>query len=165
MQPKKEHPSLATLHQYLQAVPEEATLVGSREDYKALPALWQAQIQFFDATGSDFLYVYWESANLVTGPLYQPFLGTPLLYTSTWTNWKEKELSKWLYNRGIAFGQPVWALANFSPIVVQMTWKMVLKLGEQLFQGDDVAIFDSSLQWCLFYYHADTLFWGSNDRA
>ena len=157
--PKKK-PSLATIQEYRIPLPKEYTLLGDQEDYEQLPPHWQEQIHFYDKTGSDFLYQYWDSSNLITGPLYQPFLGSPFTHLEQLTSWESQELAQWLYDRGLAFGQEVWLLSNFRHTAVQMTWKMVIKLREELFVGDDVVLFDNSLQWCLFYYHEEVFFWG-----
>lgn len=158
--PKKQL-SLATIQDYRIPMPEEYTLLGNQQDYAQLPPHWQEQIHFYNKAGSNFLYDYWESADLITGPLYQPFLGSALPQLEQWSSWESPELAQWLYDRGIAFKQEVWLLANFKPTAVQMTWKMVIKLREELFNGDDVVVFDNSLQWCLFYYHEEEFFWGS----
>jgi hypothetical protein len=158
-------PSIENIEAYRTKVPDTTTLIGDKADYEALPAHWQEQIVFYNQAGSDFLYDYWEHSNLVTGPLYQPFLNSPFPYQSACSILENGQHKKWLYERGIAFGHWVWALSNFSATACCLTWKMVLKLQDALFVGDDVVLFDESLQWCLFYYHEDCFFWSSRTRA
>lgn len=40
---------------------------------------------------------------------------------------------------------------------------MVIKYWEGLFFADDIAIFDQSLNWCLYFFHEDYLYFGKDN--
>ena len=42
---------------------------------------------------------------------------------------------------------------------------MALKLSDVLVVSDDVAIFDETGQWCLFFFHEGTFFYGAINCA
>ncbi len=63
----------------------------------------------------------------------------------------EKEIKKWLYNRGIPFSQKVFL--SLSPRCgFVLTWKMVIKNSSILFFGSDQTIFDRTLNWWLTFH-------------
>ena len=46
---------------------------------------------------------------------------------------------------------------------IYTTWKMVVKYSPDIFFGNDVIVFDKTLNWCLFYFHHDHLFFGRDN--
>jgi len=44
-----------------------------------------------------------------------------------------------------------------------MTWKMLIKYSDCLFIMDDVMVFDNTLNWCLFFFHEDKMFFGKDN--
>lgn len=139
------------------------TLLGHQQDWAALPPLFQAQIAFFpQAEVGDFLYTYLHQAPLVTGPAYAPFRqGDFKTIDQCDLDPNDKALKKWLYEHGLPFAQWVYVLGNYQGPPMTMTWKMVLKLAPSLFVSDDIAIFDQTGQWCLFYFHEGIFFFGN----
>lgn len=73
----------------------------------------------------------------------------------------EKQVKKWLYNRGIKFDQIV-----FIPMqpdrAIALTWKMVIHYSPDLFFGHDLAVWDRTLNWVLIYDHNDIFNFGKN---
>jgi hypothetical protein len=41
---------------------------------------------------------------------------------------------------------------------------MLLRFSPFIFYGDDVAVFDRSINWCLFYYHENDMFFGKDRK-
>ena len=46
---------------------------------------------------------------------------------------------------------------------IMLTWKMVIKYWKEMFWVTDLKIFDGSLNWALFYYHENQLFFGKDN--
>ncbi len=70
-----------------------------------------------------------------------------------------RELRKWLYERGIRFDRKVfWSTQPEEAFV--LSWKMVIKFSAQLFHGNDEVIWDKSLNWVLVYDHNDVFYFG-----
>jgi hypothetical protein len=69
-------------------------------------------------------------------------------------------MKKWLYNRGLAFQSEVFVLSNSKDQAMFTNWKMVLRYAQDIFGFDDTAVFDHTMEWCLFYYHEDQMFFG-----
>ncbi|MEP5943914.1 MAG: hypothetical protein ABJ356_05090, partial [Balneola sp.] len=74
----------------------------------------------------------------------------------------DSAIKKWLYNNGIPFSKYVFIDCDRSGQSVMLTWKMVIKYWEGIFFADDIVIFDSSLQWGLFYYHESEVYFGTD---
>ena len=74
----------------------------------------------------------------------------------------EKEIKKWLYNLPIPFDKFVYIDSERSGEAVMLTWKMVIKYWEGIFFADDLIIFDKTLNWGLFYFHEDYLYYGTD---
>lgn len=73
----------------------------------------------------------------------------------------EKEVKKWLYQRGIPFRQKVFI--SFQPDTgFIMTWKMAIHFSNDLFFGHDLIVWDKTVNWALFYNHNDYFCFGRN---
>ncbi len=70
----------------------------------------------------------------------------------------EKELKKWLFNRGIPFSNLVFLVYSRTEAVA-LTWKMILKYWDGVFLHDTM-IWDRTVNWCLFYDHNDVITFG-----
>jgi len=75
----------------------------------------------------------------------------------------DNNIKKWLYELEIPFNKYVIIDLDRSGHSVLLTWKMVIKYWEGIFFADDIAIFDLSLNWCLFFFHEDYLYFGKNN--
>lgn len=72
-----------------------------------------------------------------------------------------QEVKKWLFNLGIPFGQKVfWSHQPEWGFV--LTWKIIVKYSDEIFVGNDVVIWDRSLNWCLIHHHDDAFHFGSD---
>lgn len=75
----------------------------------------------------------------------------------------EKEIKKWLYERGLPFDKNVilsWD-ANNAMVV---PWKLLIKYFNIFYYGvsDDLTVFDPSLSWALLFFHEDEIYFGTN---
>ena len=148
--------------------PDAWTLLGSTDDYDRLPGSHKEQILFLDAAATKFIYEYLSSAKLVGEDISDPFSKGNFKTVEKFndladTDESRQRLKKWLFKRGIAFRTWVYVLPNYNRHPILMTWKMVIKYSFDLFFNDDVTIFDDSLNWCLFYFHHNILFFGKDN--
>jgi len=150
--------------------PQGWTPFGDAKDFEALPETHKEQILFLDGTAREYLFRFTApSFNLLTGGGWDPFAKGNFQSVEECMDLMNTEdgkqrLKKWLFKRGVAFSTPVFVLFEGYDDPILMTWKMVIKYSDLLFFGQDVMLFDKSLNWCLFYFHENQLFFGKNNR-
>lgn len=147
--------------------PEGWTVFGNAAQFDALPQATKDQVFFLSPEATDYLLDYVHTVQLITGGGWDPFakgnFKTVEIFDAFYGDEESRQvLKKWLYHRGLPFGNMVFLLqANESAILT--TWKMILRYSAFIFPGDDLLIFDKTLNWCLFYYHDDKLFFGRDN--
>lgn len=139
------------------------TIFGSEEQFRALPDATKDQIVFLDKQATDYLLDLAHTSRLITSGGWDPFKdnfrSVETFNRFSCTDESRQLLKKWLYHRGIRFSNQVFVLQNNDNAILT-TWKMILRYSPVIFPGDDVMIFDQTLNWCLFYYHEDMMFFG-----
>lgn len=140
------------------------SFLGTPEEAHNIPPEHKDQIFFLNEEASRFVAAYLDGSRMLTGPLWKPFNEK---YFKTINAFEvtidcEEELKKWLYHKPIAFDHFVFMYSSWSDQVVMLTWKMVIKYWDGLFSGHDLALFDQTLNWGLFYFHEDFLYFGSD---
>lgn len=148
--------------------PEGWTVFGSAADFDNLPETHREQILFLNKDAGKFIFDFSEAAHMLTGGPWDPFAKgnfKSVVKFSEFSRTPEtnQQLKKWLYSRGIPFSSWVFVLFNGSGEPMLMTWKMLIKYCRNLFEVDDVMVFDSTLNWCLFFFHEDHLFFGRDN--
>jgi hypothetical protein len=148
--------------------PEVPTIIGTAKEFDTLPETHQAQLLFLNEAASKFLYKFLSDAHLITSGFWAPFekgnFKTVEEFSQLNRTDESKQLvKKWLYQRGIAFGNWVYVLQNGPEPAMLMTWKMVIKYSADLFIHHDVVIFDQTTNWCLVFFHEDKLFFGKDN--
>jgi hypothetical protein len=75
----------------------------------------------------------------------------------------EKEIKKWLYQRGLAFDMEVF-LSWGSSVSMIVPWKLLIRYFDTFYyvSSDDLTVFDQSLNWALLFFHADEIYFGTN---
>jgi len=159
---------LENLKQFTIARPSAPGLFGTAADFDNLPGTHREQILFLDKAASEYLFSFTDDwSNLLTGGGWDPFakgnFRTVETYPGNFGTESKDELKKWLYQRGIPFKNWVFLLTNTEPALM-LTWKMVVKYAAILFGFDDTMVFDHTLNWCLFYYHEDRMFFGKENQ-
>jgi hypothetical protein len=78
---------------------------------------------------------------------------------------EDQKVKKWLYQRGIPFSAPVF-LTYDSSTAVLTTWKMLVRHWRLFYYSisDDLTVCDSSMTWCLLFFHEHELFFGTNKK-
>lgn len=148
--------------------PESSTLFGTAKEFDDLPASHQAQILFLNKEASEYIWNFSSAAHLITGGHWAPFEKGNFKEVDEFSDFSYKRdnnqaLKKWLYKRGIPFSTWVFVLENSNDQAVLTTWKMIVKYSSELFIMPDMMVFDRTLNWCLFYFHEDKLFFGRDN--
>ena len=72
----------------------------------------------------------------------------------------EKDIKKWLYQRGIAFDKDVYLSWQPDSAMI-VPWKLVIKYFDD-FGWQDITVIDRSLTWALLFYHENEIYFGTN---
>ncbi|MCK7591057.1 hypothetical protein M0G43_10770 [Subsaxibacter sp. CAU 1640] len=132
------------------------------ENYDLLSEQHLAELKPLDEDGAKFLATYLNDCGIhdqlpFKAGLFRNFDETYIL------NGNEKEITKWLYRRALPFDKEVY-LSWDNQIGMITKWKFVVKYWDSLFYGgpDDLTVFDQSLEWALFFFHEDIIYFGTN---
>jgi len=161
---------LENLRDYTLAAPKGWTAFGNVDDFNALPGTHKEQLLFLDKTATEYLLGFsGSSANLLTGANWEPFAKGNFRTVEECNDLQGTEesnaaLKKWLFGRGIPFKAWVFVLFEDYDSAMLMTWKMLVKYADLLFLRNDVMVFDSTLNWCLFYFHENRLLFGRDSQ-
>lgn len=143
------------------------TIFGSATEFDALPEATKDQVFFLNKEATKYLLGYVHTARLLTGGGWDPFAKGNFKKVETFYKFygddeSRQLLKKWLYHRGIAFSNEVFLLQSNEDAILS-TWKMIIRYSPFIFPGDDVMVFDRTLNWCLFYYHENEMFFGKDN--
>ena len=161
---------LENIRKFIVNRPEGVTAFGNAGHFDALPETHREQILFLDKTARKYLFSFTgESANLYTGHESDPFAKGNFRFVEKLDNLVltpegEQELKKWLFKRSLPFRTWVFVLFEGFDDAILMTWKMVVKYSGLIFFSEDVMVFDKTLNWCLFYFHENEIFFGRENR-
>jgi len=144
--------------------PKTWSFLGSAEEANEIPQEHKDQIFFLNDEVSKFVRNYMDSSKMITGPLWKPFNERYFKTVEEFevTANSENEIKKWLYAKSIPFDHYVFIDGERSGQAVTLTWKMVIKYWQGLFFADDLILFDETLNWGLFYFHEDRLYFGTD---
>ncbi len=147
---------------YATEFPEIHSFLGSPEEANVISQEHKDQIFFLNPEATAFLSNYINSSRMITGPLWKPFNESYFKSIEVFelTENCDEEIKKWLYHKAIPFDKIVYIDHKRKGQSIALTWKMVIKYWEGLFFAEDFIIFDETLNWGLFYFHEDMLFFG-----
>lgn len=137
------------------------TLFGPPGTLSKMPVTHRDQIHVLDQAFTLKAYDAFNQTDLLSGDDgwgNQPFAGNPFKRVETFHMLKDsdKDLKKWLYQRGIPFSNEVLLLPVFKsedePAILT-TWKIVIKNAQELFEMDNLVIVSNHADWCLYYHH------------
>ena len=132
------------------------------EQCDKLPGEHLDQLKPLDDEASCFLWNYISDTNLHNDmPFKKGFFRTMDRIEILQGN--EKEIKKWLYQRGLPFDKDV--CLSWSPTNAMIVpWKLLIKYFDSFYHGvsDDLTIIDQSLNWALLFFHEHEIYFGTN---
>jgi hypothetical protein len=134
----------------------------TEEKYNNLPPLHLEQLKPLDSDAANFLWDYIAETGLHNDrPFKKDFFRT-IDHTKI-SDGNEKEIKKWLYQRGFAFNKPVFLSWQRSDAII-VPWKLLIKYFSSFYysSSDDLTVIDPSLTWALLFYHEDEIYFGTN---
>ncbi|UTW61302.1 hypothetical protein KFE98_14945 [bacterium SCSIO 12741] len=136
----------------------------TEEEFDVLPAVHLDQLQPLNSNGAQFLWDYISHSGLHKNtPFDKDFFS--VVDKAKIREGKEKEIKKWLYQRGIPFEKRVF-LSWQPDCGMIVPWKILIKYFDSFYYGgsDDLTIIDESLNWALLFYHEDEIYFGTNKK-
>ncbi len=145
-----------------ESFPNVWSFLWSPEEARKIPIEHKYQIHFLSKEGTELVNRYLEASKMTRYFPYLPFKEHfKKIDKFHITEGCSRQIKKWLHDRAIPVSQYVFVSNDRSGQAIMLTWKMVLEYWEGLFFAEDITIFDSSLDWGLFYYHEGDLFFGT----
>jgi hypothetical protein len=134
----------------------------TEEQYDVLPNIHLDQLKPLDNQAALFLSTYILKVDLhAEVPFKKNFFRT--VDNINLDECNNAEVKKWLYQRGLPFEKKVYlSWDNENAMIVP--WKLLIKYFESFYYSgsDDLTVLDESLQWSLVFFHADTIYFGTN---
>ena len=133
----------------------------TEEKYDLLPNEHLDQLKPLNEKASLFLWNFIDQTNLHENiPFKNDFFKT--IDKAKISGDNNKEIKKWLYQRGIPFDKPVFLSWQPTDGMI-VPWKIFIKYFDSFYYGgDDLTIIDQSLIWSLLFYHEDEIYFGTN---
>ncbi|MFN8277463.1 MAG: hypothetical protein U0T84_08275 [Chitinophagales bacterium] len=132
------------------------------EKYNKLPVHHLDQLKPLDNEAAKFLWDHIAKAGLHSDtPFKKDFFRT--VDKARILDGNQKEIKKWLYQRGIPFDKPVFL--SWQPTEAMIVpWKLLIKYFDSFYYGssDDLTVMDQSLNWALLFYHEGEIYFGAN---
>lgn len=130
------------------------------ERYDLLPDMHLEQLKPLSKNASRFLWDFISEIDLHGNtPFKRNFFRTidkMKIYEG-----KEKEVKKWLFERGLSFEKDVFL--SWEPTEAMIVpWKIFIKYFDSFYYADDLTILDQSVNWALLFYHESEIYFGTN---
>lgn len=132
------------------------------EQYDRLPDIHLAQIKPLDQKASLFLWNYISDTGLHNDIPFKTNLFSTI-DKAYFSGENQKEVKKWLYQRGISFDKEVF-LSYQPDTAIMVPWKILIKYFDSFYYSDDLSVIDESLSWALLFYHEDEIYFGTNKK-
>ncbi len=134
----------------------------TEENYHKMPKHHLEQLKPLDNKASKFLSDYIAETNLHNDiPFKKDFFRT--IDKARILEGNEKEIKKWLYQRGLPFDKPVFLSWQPTDAMI-VPWKLLIKYYDCFFYGssDDLTVINQGLNWALLFYHEGEIYFGTN---
>ncbi len=131
--------------------------------YDELPPMHLEQLKPLDEQASKFLSDFIEISGLHDDvPFKRNFFGIEDKIEIAKRD--NKEIKKWLYERGLPFEKEVYLSWGPSTAMI-VPWKLVIKYFSAFYysSSDDLTVIDDSLNWALLFFHTDEICFGTNE--
>jgi hypothetical protein len=132
--------------------------------YHVLPSIHLAQVKPLAPVEARRLWDLILQASLHDDlPFTDGYFRTVVSTAISESQGEDSRVRKWLYQRGIPFGQRV-LLSYQSELAIETTWKILIKYWSDFYYpgSDDLTVIDGSFTWALFFFHEDHVFFGTN---
>lgn len=130
--------------------------------YDKLPEIHLEQLKPLNEKASNFVWDFISDSGLHNHtPFKEGFFKT--IDKAKILKSNEKEIKKWLYQRGIPFEKEVFLSWQPDDAMI-VPWKLLIKYFDSFYYGssDDLTIIDQSLNWSILFYHEDEIYFGTN---
>ncbi len=161
--------TLEDLNKHIITRPDVWTSFGSAEDFDRLPLVHKDQIHFLDKEAVKFLDMYLEYSKIISEPHSNEIFNSwpfRLNYFRSVDKFEvtdnEDHLKKWIFNRGIPFSTEVYVIPDDGHSFIT-NWKIITKYAPDIFFRNDTIVFNRTLNWALFYFHHDVLYFGKEN--
>ena len=134
----------------------------TEEKYDKLPDQHLDQLKPLDNEAANFLWNYIVKTKLHDDtPFNENFYQT--IEKAKIIDGNEKEIKKWLYQKGLPFDKPVFISWQPTDAMI-VPWKLLIKYFNSFYyrSSDDLTVIDQSLSWTLLFYHEDEIYFGTN---
>lgn len=134
------------------------------EKYDLLPEIHLKQLKPLNKIASKFIWDFISTSGLhIHSPFKYGFFKT--IDKAKILDSNEKEIKKWLYQRGISFDKEVFLSWQPNSAMI-VPWKLLIKYFDSFYYGssDDLTIIDQSLNWAVLFYHEDEIYFGTNEE-
>jgi hypothetical protein len=131
------------------------------EKYDKLPEQDIKLLKPLNKAASTFLSEYISKINLHEDiPFKKNFFNT--IENVTILDGNEKDIKKWLCERGLPFDKPVFISWDKENAMI-VPWKLLIKYFDSFYypSSDDLTIIDRSLDWALLFSHWDEIYFGT----
>ncbi|MGV3632279.1 MAG: DUF2947 family protein [Bacteroidota bacterium] len=132
----------------------------TEEKYDILPDLHLEQLKPLSPEASQFLWNFIREINLHSNLPFKRNLFRTTDKIRIYEG-KEKEIKKWLFERGLAFEKDVFLSWQPEDAMI-VPWKLFIKYFDSFYYADDLTILDQSLNWALLFYHESEIYFGTN---
>jgi hypothetical protein len=134
----------------------------TEEKYGKLSEQHHDQLRPLDKEAAKFLWNFISKTNLHNErPFKKDFFRT--IDKTNILEGNEKEIKKWLYQRGLPFDKFVFLSWDQTDAMI-VPWKLLIKYFDSFYYGgsDDLTVIDQSLSWALLFFHEDEIYFGTN---
>ncbi len=134
----------------------------TEEKYDKLPDQHLDQLKPLDKEAAKFLWDYIAKTNLHNDtPFKKNFFRT--IDKAKILDGNEKQIKKWLYQRGLPFDKPVFLSWQPTDAMI-VPWKLLIKYFDSFYYGssDDLTVIDQNFNWALLFYHEAEIYFGTN---
>ncbi|MCH5719602.1 DUF2947 family protein [Niabella hibiscisoli] len=131
------------------------------EKYNGLPDQDLEQLKPLNKNGARFIWHHYVTkANLHKDfPFKKDFFS--IVDQKAFTDDKEKDMQKWLYEKGVPRNQMVF-LSWEPELAIMVPWSLFIRyIGCFYYPGsDDLTVMDTDLTWALLCHHEDIMYFG-----
>lgn len=136
----------------------------TEDEYDKLSQIHLEQLKPLNEKASKFLWDFISDSGLHNNtPFKEGFFNA--IDKAKILDSNEKEIKKWLYQRGMPFDKEVFLSWQPDDAMI-VPWKLLIKYFDSFYYGssDDLTVIDQSLNWAILFYHEDEIYFGTNNE-